>query len=218
MREPAVTALSLLLLRQLHRRQVRGQLGVATAASHLEASLLSEVCLRGVATDQHPFMPRTHRRHCLDPVYRPALPPVPTIPRRGRPVDNYPRDAGALRGGSTPQPRRLKRIMLPATFTCPRCKCHAIYLARRRGLDRLMSLFGLRPARCMTCDKRFYLRHSRVKNYDPETRTSHYAPGQSMNAAGNPAKSGRDAKKPAGSSPNATGPSTHVAGGSGKAA
>jgi DNA-directed RNA polymerase subunit RPC12/RpoP len=56
--------------------------------------------------------------------------------------------------------------MLPATFRCPRCKCHALYLARRRGLDWLMTVFGLRPARCMTCSKRFYLRHSRVKQFN----------------------------------------------------
>jgi len=29
-----------------------------------------------------------------------------------------------------------------------------------------MSAIGLRPAGCMTCNKRFYLRHSRVKDYN----------------------------------------------------
>jgi hypothetical protein len=59
--------------------------------------------------------------------------------------------------------------MLPATFSCPRCKCHALYLPHRKALlDRLMSVLGLRPVRCMTCDKRFYVRHSRVKQYDSE--------------------------------------------------
>lgn len=59
--------------------------------------------------------------------------------------------------------------MLPATFSCPRCKCHALYLAHRKDLlDWLMSAVGLRPVRCMTCEKRFYVRHSRVKHYESE--------------------------------------------------
>ncbi len=69
--------------------------------------------------------------------------------------------------------------MLPATFRCPRCKCHALYVARRRGLDWLMSAFGLRPVRCMTCDKRFHLRYSRIKDYDPDARGRTYTRKQS---------------------------------------
>jgi hypothetical protein len=47
--------------------------------------------------------------------------------------------------------------MLPPSFSCPRCKCHALYRTRRKGFGWLMSLFGLRPARCFTCGKRFYV-------------------------------------------------------------
>jgi hypothetical protein len=56
--------------------------------------------------------------------------------------------------------------MLPAKFSCPRCKCHALYQTRRRGVDWLMSAIGLRPVRCMTCEKRFYMRHSWLKGYE----------------------------------------------------
>jgi transcription elongation factor Elf1 len=71
-----------------------------------------------------------------------------------------------VRGGSTPQPRQTKRTMLPATFCCPRCKCHALYRIHRTGLDWLMSAIGLRPVRCMTCDKRFHVRYSLIKDFD----------------------------------------------------
>lgn len=47
--------------------------------------------------------------------------------------------------------------MLPPTFTCPSCKCHALYRTRRRGFGWLMSLFGFFPARCFTCNKRCYV-------------------------------------------------------------
>ena len=67
----------------------------------------------------------------------------------------------------------MQRNMLPATFSCPRCKCHALYRTRRRGLDWLMSLMGFRPVRCMTCDKRFYLLHSRVRDYDEPPNRSY---------------------------------------------
>jgi hypothetical protein len=73
--------------------------------------------------------------------------------------------------------------MLPATFSCPRCKCHALYRTRRTGLDWIMSVFGLRPVRCMTCDKRFHLRYSRIKDYDPDPPKQVYARGRS-NAGG----------------------------------
>jgi hypothetical protein len=47
--------------------------------------------------------------------------------------------------------------MLPPTFSCPYCKCHALYRTRRKGFGWLMSLFGFRPARCYTCGKSFYV-------------------------------------------------------------
>jgi hypothetical protein len=42
---------------------------------------------------------------------------------------------------------------------------------------------GLRPVRCMTCDKRFHLRYSRIKDYDPDPPKRTYARGGS-NAGG----------------------------------
>jgi hypothetical protein len=47
--------------------------------------------------------------------------------------------------------------MLPASYTCPSCKCHALYRTRRRGLGWLMSLAGFSPARCMTCRRKCYV-------------------------------------------------------------
>lgn len=46
---------------------------------------------------------------------------------------------------------------------CPRCKSDAVRRSHRRGFDWLMSAIGFRPARCFTCAKRFYFRHSPVK-------------------------------------------------------
>lgn len=50
--------------------------------------------------------------------------------------------------------------MLPSDYRCPRCHCQACYALHRKGFDWVMSLFGLRPARCLTCGKRFYARYS----------------------------------------------------------
>ena len=47
--------------------------------------------------------------------------------------------------------------MLPPSYTCPSCKCHALYRTRRKGLGWLMSLVGFWPARCMTCRKKCYV-------------------------------------------------------------
>jgi hypothetical protein len=49
--------------------------------------------------------------------------------------------------------------MLPPDYACPRCKCKACYALHRRGFDWVMSLLGLRPARCLTCSKKFYARY-----------------------------------------------------------
>lgn len=48
--------------------------------------------------------------------------------------------------------------MLPYSYSCPRCNCHALCRLRRRGIDRVFSLFGLRPVRCMTCLRKSYMR------------------------------------------------------------
>lgn len=50
-------------------------------------------------------------------------------------------------------------------LSCPRCKCAAVHRSRRKGgLDWLMSMVGLRPARCYTCQRRFYTRYSSRKD------------------------------------------------------
>ena len=48
--------------------------------------------------------------------------------------------------------------MLPYSYSCPRCKCHALCRLRRKGIDRVFSLFGLRPVRCLTCLRKSYMR------------------------------------------------------------
>jgi hypothetical protein len=49
--------------------------------------------------------------------------------------------------------------MLPSDYSCPRCKCSACYALHRKGLDWIFSLFGLRPARCLTCSRKFFTRY-----------------------------------------------------------
>jgi hypothetical protein len=48
--------------------------------------------------------------------------------------------------------------LLPSSYTCPRCKCHALCRLRRSGIDFLFSIFGLRPVRCLTCGSKSFLR------------------------------------------------------------
>jgi hypothetical protein len=47
--------------------------------------------------------------------------------------------------------------MLPPSYTCPSCKCHALYRTRRKGFGWLMSLVGFWPARCFTCRRKCYV-------------------------------------------------------------
>ncbi len=54
----------------------------------------------------------------------------------------------------------ILRIMLPSDYMCPRCQCQACYALHRKGFDWVMSWIGLRPARCLTCNKRFYARYA----------------------------------------------------------
>ena len=49
------------------------------------------------------------------------------------------------------------RRPLPS-LACPRCKSPAVHRSRRRGFDWIMSPLGFLPARCFTCDRRFYTR------------------------------------------------------------
>jgi len=50
--------------------------------------------------------------------------------------------------------------MLPSDFRCPSCKCSACYALHRKGVDWIPSLLGLRPARCLTCNRKFYARYT----------------------------------------------------------
>ena len=45
---------------------------------------------------------------------------------------------------------------------CPRCKCGACYPLHRKGVDWPIFFFGLglRPARCLTCMRKFYARYT----------------------------------------------------------
>ena len=59
-----------------------------------------------------------------------------------------------------------RHTMLSASYSCPRCRCNALYRTHRKGLDWLMSAIGMRPVRCYTCSKRFYIRWSPANNGD----------------------------------------------------
>lgn len=50
--------------------------------------------------------------------------------------------------------------MLPSSYACPNCKCRACSALHRKGFDWLVFLLGLRPARCLTCNKKFYTRYT----------------------------------------------------------
>jgi hypothetical protein len=54
--------------------------------------------------------------------------------------------------------------MLPSDYACPRCKCRACYALHRKGIDWVVSLMGLRPARCLTCARRFYARYTMAED------------------------------------------------------
>ena len=49
--------------------------------------------------------------------------------------------------------------MLPESFQCPRCRCRACYALHRKGIDWVYNFLGLRPARCLTCMRKFYTRY-----------------------------------------------------------
>jgi len=65
--------------------------------------------------------------------------------------------ASSAQSAELPAQRRL-----PAYLACPRCHCKAVHRSRRRGLDWLMSAIGFLPARCFTCERRFYVRSAPV--------------------------------------------------------
>jgi hypothetical protein len=48
--------------------------------------------------------------------------------------------------------------LLPSSYSCPRCECHALYRVRSRWFDWPATIFGLVPVRCWTCNRRSHLR------------------------------------------------------------
>jgi len=50
--------------------------------------------------------------------------------------------------------------LFPSSLLCPRCQCGACYPLHRKGVDWALSLLGFRPARCLTCMRKFYTRYS----------------------------------------------------------
>ena len=77
--------------------------------------------------------------------------------------------------------------MSPAIKLCPRCKCNACYPLHRRGLDWALSLLGLRPARCLTCMKKFYTRYT-LETTPPVAKT-HTPQPSPVRMKSNPPKS-----------------------------
>jgi hypothetical protein len=71
----------------------------------------------------------------------------------------------------------MEMNMLPSSFSCPRCKCGACHRLHRKGIDRLISMFGFRPLGCLTCGKKFYARYSDVKAHLQNTTEQAY-PGK----------------------------------------
>ena len=70
---------------------------------------------------------------------------------------------------------------------CPRCKCNACYPLHRKGLDWAIYLLGLRPARCLTCMKKFYTRYT-IVSAEPSRKI--FAPGSTpVRLDSNPQKS-----------------------------
>jgi hypothetical protein len=58
--------------------------------------------------------------------------------------------------------------MLPPSYSCRWCTCHALCRLRRRGIDRLFSIIGLRPVRCLTCGRKSYMRLNEKDLTPPE--------------------------------------------------
>jgi hypothetical protein len=59
--------------------------------------------------------------------------------------------------------------LLPSSYSCPRCHCHALCRLRRKGpLGYALSLLGLRPVRCLTCGRKSYIRLA-AKDLTPPT-------------------------------------------------
>ena len=77
--------------------------------------------------------------------------------------------------------------MLPSDYSCPRCKCQACYALHRKGFDWVMSMIGLRPARCLTCGKRFYARYAMATDQTssaPQERSDEGRVGEMSNGGG----------------------------------
>jgi hypothetical protein len=63
-------------------------------------------------------------------------------------------------------------ILFPSDILCPRCKCSACYPLHRKGVDWPIFFlgYGLRPARCLTCARKFYVRYT-IEPARPPSRT-----------------------------------------------
>ena len=91
--------------------------------------------------------------------------------------------------------------MLPSDYACPSCKCRACYALHRKGpLDWILSVLGLRPAKCLTCGRRFHTRYKLsedgkyiLKRGSQQPVSS--APPASATASGSPQQPNRDVKK-----------------------
>ncbi len=52
--------------------------------------------------------------------------------------------------------QRLLPNMIWMKHQCPRCNSNKFKAAELRSFDELLSMFALRPVRCMFCWRRFY--------------------------------------------------------------
>src|SRR6185437_3161287 len=65
------------------------------------------------------------------------------------------------RSGAYPSRREAKDLNLYSIDKlCPSCRCGACYPLHRKGIDWALSFWGLRPARCLTCMRKFYARYT----------------------------------------------------------
>jgi len=62
--------------------------------------------------------------------------------------------------------RQKETNLLPSSYSCPHCKCHALYCVRRKWFDLPMTIFELTPIRCWTCSRRSHLRLAKGTEMD----------------------------------------------------
>ncbi len=97
---------------------------------------------------------------------------------------------------SSPQAAEIPaRRRLPAFLACPRRHSKAIHRSRRRGLDWIMSAIGFLPARCFTCDRRFYARQLPLKALRSASHRVPQNPLNVFNSEENPTDHFEDVEK-----------------------